>query len=84
MEVWTWVVAYIVGFALLQLLAYRYVRDSDPSVGGPGVGDERAAGADRDGAPAADDAGIYCRNCSTHNERVSTYRYCKGCLTPLG
>jgi hypothetical protein len=32
MEVWTWVVAYIVGFSLLQLLVYRYFRDRDPSV----------------------------------------------------
>ncbi|PSQ24758.1 hypothetical protein BRD01_03235 [Halobacteriales archaeon QS_8_65_32] len=29
MELWGWVVAYVVGFSLLQVLIYRYLRDRD-------------------------------------------------------
>jgi hypothetical protein len=88
MEVWTWIIAYIVGFSLLQLLVYRYFRDSEPSVEGPSPGSgERYASGDRlerdqSGRTATDD-GVYCQHCGTYNEQTATYRYCKQCVAPI-
>ena len=88
MEVWTWIVAYIVGFSLLQLLVYRYFRDSEPSVEqpSPGAGERYAAGdrlkRDQTGGTATED-GLYCQHCGAFNEQAATYRYCKQCVSPL-
>ncbi|WP_336000996.1 DUF7577 domain-containing protein [Halorientalis halophila] len=89
MEVWTWIVAYIVGFSLLQLLVYRYFRDSEPSAeGASGSREQYAAAADgleRDASSrrAGDEDGTVCQHCGTFNEHEATYRYCKHCVSPL-
>ncbi|MFB6141765.1 MAG: hypothetical protein ABEJ30_00305 [Halorientalis sp.] len=86
MEVWTWLLAYVVGFCLLQLLVYRYVRESGPSVEGPGDGYVgRTDGGDRDvGAAESGEGGVACPHCGASNESAGAYRYCKRCVTPLG
>lgn len=88
MEVWTWIVAYIVGFSLLQLLVYRYVRDREASVertsprgaetySAPVDQTERAPAVRSDGGE-----GKHCPECGTFNESDS-YRYCRECVSPL-
>jgi hypothetical protein len=87
MEVWTWIVAYIVGFSLLQLLVYRYFRDSEPSIEHPSPEAGEYAAGDRlerdDGRPRSDEDGAYCQHCGAFNEQVTTYRYCKQCVAPM-
>jgi len=90
MEVWTWVVAYIVGFSLLQLLVYRYFRDSEPSADGSssGSGDQYSPAVDqlerdRPAPDPADEEGVYCQHCGAVNDSESTFRYCKRCVSPL-
>ncbi|RXK50115.1 DUF7577 domain-containing protein [Halorientalis pallida] len=90
MEVWTWIVAYIVGFSLLQLLVYRYFRDSEPSVDGASTGSGEQYSAATDGLErdqtsrrTRDDDGTVCQHCGTFNEHEATYRYCKHCVSPL-
>ncbi|MFB6165117.1 MAG: hypothetical protein ABEJ31_08150 [Haloarculaceae archaeon] len=90
MEVWTWIVAYVVGFSLLQLLVYRYFRDSDASVEGPphGPGERYSPavdGLERD-APRGREAtgdGRYCPHCGATNEPDASFRYCRECASPL-
>ena len=52
MEPWAWLIVYLVGFALLQLVLYRYVRNRDSSseqpTGSPGDGHGTRAGAGRE------------------------------------
>jgi len=87
MEIWTWIVAYVVGFSLLQLLVYRYFRDSEPSVEqpSPGSGERSAAGdrLERDATGATPADGVRCQHCGTHNEQSAMYRYCKQCAAPI-
>lgn len=89
MEVWTWIVAYVVGFSLLQLLVYRYFRDGDASVEGPsaGSGDRYPAAADGlDRAASREEPtgdGVRCRHCGAVNEGEASFRYCRECVTPL-
>ena len=87
MAVWAWILAYVVGFSLLQLLVYRYVRDSDPSVEGPSVGDQYLTTADRPerggGQGEHDDASVYCQHCGARNELGAPFRYCRECTAPL-
>ncbi|MEF8782532.1 MAG: hypothetical protein V5A39_08880 [Haloarculaceae archaeon] len=48
MEPWVWLVVYLVGFALLQVILYRYVRDEESSSEQPAgsPGDRHGARAD--------------------------------------
>jgi hypothetical protein len=88
MEVWAWIVAYIVGFSLLQLLVYRYVRDEEASVEGssaPGVESYSAPVDKPERAPAVRSdggEGTHCPQCGTFNEG-DTFRYCRECVSPL-
>ena len=93
MEVWTWILAYVVGFSLLQLLVYRYVRDSEPSVEGPAPGEGYTPAPDRvddspvreadDSDPGTDDPTVRCPRCGTRNAEIGTVRYCRACVAPL-
>ena len=89
MEVWAWIVAYIVGFSLLQLLVYRYFRDrgsveqpsSAKATDGYSVAVEQVEPESRQPTPTGD--GIHCQQCGAHNESESTFRYCRRCASPL-
>jgi len=87
MEVWTWIVAYVVGFSLLQLLVYRYFRDRG-SVEGDSAGTADGYGVGVDAGEAANPRdstgdGVHCQQCGAHNESRSQYRYCRECAAPL-
>jgi len=80
MDPWVWLAAYLVGFALLQVLLYRRFRrdvpqseTTTPSGGDSGVA-RAAAGSD-----GTDDATVACQHCGTSNAADATYRFCREC-----
>lgn len=97
MEPWVWLIVYLVGFALLQLVLYRYVRNRDSSseqpTGSPGArsaaGRERRTesatevriGSEPDGSGDADR--VRCTHCGALNEQGATFRYCRECTQPI-
>jgi hypothetical protein len=84
METWAWLVAYVLGFGLLQLLLYRYFQREDPS---PDVTPGRVEHAPQpaiDGPNTADSDGVVqCPHCGTPNQEAATYAYCRECAHPL-
>lgn len=89
MEVWTWILAYIVGFSLLQLLVYRYFRNQEASVeqASPRSVERYAAPVEQlEHEPLArpdGGDGVHCQRCGAYNQHESTYRYCRKCVSPL-
>ena len=84
MDPWAWIVAYVVGFALLQLLLYRYLgrdaRGTDAARPAATEGPAGLTGATR--APTGD--AVACRHCGAENDREAPYRFCRVCTSPLG
>jgi len=80
MAVWVWLVAYLVGFALLQLVLYRYFREDSPRERTAPSASERSRVSLK--APP-DDAGdgIHCKLCGAYNE--AGYSYCRQCAGQL-
>jgi len=85
MSTWVWLVVYLVGFALLQVLLYRYLRNSRGGQTAPRGPEPEGARAPVDGAssrrPDAAEDGVCCRNCGAHNE--VGYAYCRECAGQL-
>ena len=84
MEAWAWLIAYLIGFALLQIILYRYFQRGESTHDGdrePGYRrlEQRAAGADI--GKTEDENGVYCHQCGTRNDR--TYSYCRNCVEAL-
>jgi len=85
MELWAWLVAYLVGFAFLQFYLYRYfVRDDsrtesravDSSADSPlRSGDPGPAGTDR----SPTDDRVHCSVCGAPNRNEPVYTYCREC-----
>ena len=92
MEPWTWILVYLVGFTLFQLLLFRYFSD-DQSFEGMSVGSGETAGVqsvDRGQAPPeatmraqTTDDGVRCPHCGTHNEDEQNYMFCRNCVAQL-
>ena len=91
MEALGWLLAYVVGFGLVQLLLYRYIQGDDASPdAGPGRVDQ-SAGRSMEQSPARpeEDAGadaedgVHCRHCGAVNEYDQMFSYCKRCAGPL-
>lgn len=92
MEPWSWILVYLVGFTLFQLLLFRYFSDGR-SFEGLSVGSGETAGVrSGDGSQAqpdgnertdTDDEGVHCPHCGAHNEDERPYTYCKNCLVQL-
>ena len=84
MAAWVWLIAYLIGFALLQLLLYRYLQRGESTHEGerePGYRrlEQRAAAAD---VGTTDDVGgVHCAQCGTRNDRM--YSYCRNCTEAL-
>lgn len=91
METLGWLVAYVVGFALVQLLLYRYIQRDDASPDAtPGAVDrparrsiEQSTRRPEDGGGDADNEGLRCRHCGTVNDYDQPYTYCEECVQPL-
>jgi hypothetical protein len=77
MAAWVWLVAYILGFALLQVALYRYFRRGKASPSGadrPTVTTESPPG-------GGNEDGVHCGRCGAYNE--ATYTYCRQCADEL-
>jgi hypothetical protein len=84
METWAWLVAYVVGFGLLQLLLYRYFQREDPAPDVTPGPVERGGQSAIDGANGpATDGGVQCPHCGTVNEDGAMYSYCRECALSL-
>lgn len=84
MEPWAWIAAYLIGFALLQLLLYRYFRRDVPqgettTPHNPESG--RRAAHSRASPPA--DGEVTCPHCGSVNEREQSFTFCRECVSPL-
>ena len=88
MEAWAWLAAYLIGFALLQLVLYRYFQRGesthDAEAREPGYKrlEGAAAGADVDDDADHEDA-VVCQQCGAFNERDGMFSYCRECAEPL-
>jgi hypothetical protein len=93
MDPWAWILVYLVGFTLFQLLLFRYFSDGR-AFDGVSLGSGETAGTQslehagttaemtqRTDAEAED--GVRCPHCGAHNEDDTTYTYCSNCLTQL-
>lgn len=84
MEAWGWLLAYVAGFGLVQLLLYRYFRREDPSPDAAPGRSDGGHGRPLDGpGDASDEDGIYCPNCGAFNERAQPFAYCRECVERL-
>jgi len=93
MEAWAWLIAYLVGFALLQLVLYRYFQRGESTHDNGETRDSREPGYQRlersamsESAidrPDDDGDGVYCKHCGARNERNGMYSYCRNCAEPL-
>ena len=89
MEAWTWLAAYLIGFALLQLVLYRYFRRGESTheqgeAREPGYKRLEGSAPSDIGTPADPDSDtVACGNCGARNERDGMYSYCRECAEPL-
>lgn len=91
MEALGWLVAYVVGFGLVQLLLYRYIQRDDASPdAAPGRVDqsagrsmEQSSARPDESTAGEDEAGVHCRHCGAFNEYDQMFTYCKQCAGPL-
>lgn len=98
MNVWGWIVLYVVLFSVLQLLIYRYLRSDDdapllrstPPGADQSVSDDvrndyvlDELAEDEPTTDASDSTDVrHCPHCGTTNG--SGYTYCRECIEPLG
>ena len=80
METWLWLLAYLVGFALLQVYLYRYFVKSTPR------SPEQTTPVSEGGARAVDVPEnvpegdlVSCRECGAYNENHPMFTFCREC-----
>ncbi|MFB6075303.1 MAG: hypothetical protein ABEJ89_09840 [Haloarculaceae archaeon] len=87
MDAWAWLLAYVVGFGLLQLLLFRYFRGEEPSLEASPNPVERpaaAAGEQPREPPEPEEEGVVrCEHCGALNDAEGGYTYCRECVRPL-
>ena len=91
MEALGWLVAYVVGFGLVQLLLYRYIQRDDAAPDAAARGVDRSPGRSMEQSPVGPgerdpseaDEGVRCRHCGAVNEPDQMFSYCKQCAGPL-
>jgi ribosomal protein S14 len=87
--VWGWILAYLLGFMLIQAVVYWYLHgDGTPfeePTPGYSEGDPAARPSiDRtDRETAVTGESIQCPYCGTSNEREQSYTYCRECVREL-
>lgn len=83
MGVWGWIILYVLLFALLQFLLYRYLHDEErtPLHSAPThfdvAGMDEGAGEEFD----VEDDHLRCPHCGASNE--SGYQFCRNCVNQL-
>jgi len=86
MDVWAWIILYILVFALLQFVLYRYLHDDDsvplsqstPHNVEHGLVDDGLG----EGRERTDPNVVRCPRCGTENDPAFTF--CQNCVGPLG
>ncbi|WP_284010942.1 DUF7577 domain-containing protein [Haloarcula pelagica] len=86
MQLWGWLIAYVVTFGLVQLLLYHYFQHRNTSSESPestpvGAGHGRPA-VEPDGSSTPAEA-VACPDCGTPNEGHTMIRYCRVCAATL-
>jgi hypothetical protein len=81
MNAWAWIAAYVVGFAFLQLLVYRYLGRKTGGTTSPAAPD--AAGVTAIGADSGGDETVRCGDCGAVNDSEPGYRFCRECSSRL-
>lgn len=81
MDPWAWIGAYVVGFALLQLLVYRYIGHKTGWTTTPAAPDASKAPAV---GPESGGETLTCGDCGAVNAREPGYRFCRECSSQLG
>lgn len=81
METWAWLLAYLVGFALLQLYLYRYLMKSTTT-----ESPERTTPVSETGARAVETVDnvpesdlVTCESCGAYNESHAMFTFCREC-----
>ena len=88
MEMWAWLGAYLVGFALLQLYLYKYfIKDESTTEGTtadvrPSSTETVSGGVDIPEGGTDEDL-VLCPNCGTYNRNDPMFSYCKECAATL-
>jgi hypothetical protein len=82
METWAWLIAYLLGFALLQLYLYRYFMNGESTTdtsttATPGF--EGGATVEHQGNDELPDDSVACQQCGAYNESHATFTFCKHC-----
>jgi hypothetical protein len=72
MDLWGWVIAYIVGFSLLQVLIHRYLGDEDESDAGSDVTIERTGSPHEHARPESGSSPAATERQSTPTDPLST------------
>jgi len=84
METWAWLLAYVVGFGLLQLVLYHHFRRNDATPDSTATTpDSASAAVDDSRSSAPEGPGIYCQHCGARNDHFTMVRYCRECVNPL-
>jgi len=94
MEPWGWILVYLVGFTLFQLLLFQYVSkgqafgelsiESGETTGPKSVDTGRSArehGTSTDATEAENT--VLCPHCGVENDDEQHFTYCRNCLTQL-
>lgn len=88
METWAWLIAYVLGFALLQLYLYRYfIKGQSTTESSAGTTPNFDGGTAVDHGTATGATGddlVACSQCGGHNENDAAFTYCKHCGGRLG
>lgn len=92
MDPWGWIMLYLVGFALFQLVVFRYVSEGG-AFGGVSLESGETAGPQTldSGRPAHEPTefpetgteGVRCPNCGARNGDEQPFTYCRNCITHL-
>jgi len=84
MEVWAWLLAYVLGFALLQLVLYRYFSREQGALDGATPGGTEATGRPvGESGAGAGEGRLRCQHCGATNKHDPQFTYCKQCASPL-
>jgi len=85
MQTWAWLVAYVIGFALLQVYLYLYfikgrsTRAESSAETSPQRVPEGGRGRVEAPEGISDGDAVSCGNCGTYNENDPMFTFCKEC-----
>lgn len=81
MEPWTWLVAYVVGFGLLQVLLYQRFHQRTPAMDSADGQVDQTSGGQTVTAEGTET--VHCQHCGTVNEVTAMVQYCHECTESL-